>query len=190
MRAARDNPVAKVIVALMVAARSMTELETIEHQHAVRLARWSAALGTVGLITAVLGVGVPLALLAIACAMIALNHLASLRSEEARGVALVGLVAGVLALLVFPLLFATAVPRYISDREKGNHERCYLNLLALKRLPHPIDASDDAKHDPELKCPSGGKYRPVGTESWPRCSIPIHNQPPDQTQPPRRLRLS
>ena len=189
MRLACRTAGCKGLLGVYGAAGSMTELETIEHQHAIRLARWSAALGSLGLLTAVLGIGVPLALLGICCAMLALNHLASLRSEDARGIALVGLVAGVLALLVFPLLFATAVPRYLSERGKGNHHRCYLNLLSLSRLQHQAALPGGVTVSHPLKCPSGGKYR-LEPGLAPRCSIPIHNQPPDHPQPPRRLRLS
>jgi hypothetical protein len=179
----------------------MTELESIEHQHAIRLARWSAALGTLGLLTAVFGVGVLLALVAIGCATVALNHLATLRTEDARGVAFVGLAAGVLALLVFPLLVATAVPRFLAGREEANHEKCYSNLVAIDALrvaaardrTSPGASSDPSwMAQPELRerlqCPSGGKYRMNGARA--RCSIPMHNQPPGETAPPRRLRFS
>lgn len=175
----------------------MTELESIEHQHAIRLARWSAALGTLGLLTAVFGVGVLLALVAIGCATVALNHLATVRTEDARGVAFVGLAAGVLALLVFPLLVATAVPRFLAGREEANHEKCYSNLMAIDALRvasarKPASSAAPWTVQPELRerlqCPSGGKYRMNGTRA--RCSIPMHNQPPGGTAPPRRLRFS
>src|SRR5689334_9174907 len=109
----------------------MTELEAIDYRYAIRLARWSAVLGTLGLLTAVFGIGVLLALVAIGFGIVALNHLAALPADNARGVALVGLTAGVLALLMFPLLLATAVPRFIAAREEANHERCYSNLMAI-----------------------------------------------------------
>jgi hypothetical protein len=187
---------------MVAAARGMTELETIEHQHAIRLARWSAALGTLGLVTAVFGIGVLLAMAAIACAVLALNHLASLRSQDAHGIALIGLAAGILALLVFPLLMATAVPHFIDVREKTNHEICYGNLFAIDELMQAEHRSvrtgvrlapvEGAELDPavaEMKCPSGGKYR-VKERKPARCSIPLHNEPPGRMEPPRRLRFS
>jgi hypothetical protein len=180
----------------------MTELETIERQHAIRLARWSAALGTLGLVTAVFGIGVLLAMAAIACAVIALNHLATLRSDDAHGIALLGLAAGILALLVFPLLMATAVPRFIDAREKTNHELCHGNLVAIDELTQSgqrsvrtgvrLAPTEGAKLDPaveEMKCPSGGKYSVNGRKPA-RCSIPLHNEPPGRMEPPRRLRFS
>ena len=187
---------------MVAAARGMTELETIEHQHAIRLARWSAALGTLGLVTAVFGIGILLAMAAIGCAVIALNHLAFLRSQDARGIALVGLAAGILALLVFPLLMATAVPHFIDVREKTNHELCHENLFAIDELTQAehrsirmgvrLAPAEGAKLDSavaEMKCPSGGKYR-VNERKPARCSIPLHNEPPGRTEPPRRLRFS
>jgi len=182
----------------------MTELETIEHQHAIRLARWSAALGTLGLITAVFGVGVLLAMAAIACAIVALNQLASLHSQEAFGIALLGLAAGILALLVFPLLMATAVPHFIAAREKTNHDICFGNLIAIDELKQAranqsqrqgfrLFPTDEGNREPEwlekMKCPSGGKYS-VNERAAARCSIPIHNEPPGRMEPPRRLRFS
>jgi hypothetical protein len=160
----------------------MTESQAIEHRHTIRLARWSAALGTLGLITAAFGVGVLLALVAIGCALVALNQLATLRAHDARGVALLGLVAGVMALLVFPLLAATAVPRFIAARQKAMHERCHRNLIALN-----ASASRNAA---EVRCPTGGRYRTNVPNDTIRCSIPLHNERPGSPAPPPRLRFS
>jgi hypothetical protein len=183
----------------------MTELEAIDYRYAIRLARWSAVLGTLGLLTAVFGIGVLLALVAIGCGIVALNHLATLPADNARGVALVGLTAGVLALLMFPLLLATAVPRFIAAREEANHERCYSNLIAIDRVKHAraqaffrgAEAAGAGEIEKgrlflreRLKCPSGGKYNVNQPGGPPRCSIPIHNEPPGKAEPPRRLRFS
>jgi hypothetical protein len=186
-------------------SRSMNG-RSIELQQTVRLARWSAGLGTIGLLTAVFGVGVLLALAAILCAAIALNQLSATTAPDAHGVAVVGLLAGVLALLVFPLLLATAVPKFLSARKTAAQERCYSNLLAIDAAKEHWAQQHGARtgsrvSDDELftrgalvprepECPSGGRYvlRPIGQP--PRCSVPAHNDPPGPKRPPAELRFS
>jgi hypothetical protein len=179
--------------------------EAAELQQAIRLARWSVALGTVGLLTAVLGFGVLLALIAIACAVIALNRISPAHSHI-QGVAVVGLLAGILALLVFPLLLATAVPRFIADRRTAAHEQCYLNLLAIdsakEKWAQQRGAPDDVRPPPDElfgpgrimartpRCPSGGKYIIGTVEQSARCTIAEHNEPVGALGPPRQLQFS
>jgi hypothetical protein len=158
------------------------------------------------LLTVVLGVGVVLALVAILFAVAALNELTRVHSADALGIALIGLLAGVLSLLVFPLLLATAVPRFVAARQNTNHVRCYGNLSALEEAKQEWAQQHHAargtavrsneilraarSENARLRCPSGGKYS-VGAIGEPaRCSIPLHNEPPDRYEPPGALRLS
>jgi hypothetical protein len=179
--------------------------EAAELQQAIRLARWSAALGTIGLLTAVFGVGVLLALIAIACAAIALNQLSPVHSHI-QGIAAVGLLAGLLALLMFPLLLATAVPRFIVDRRIAAHERCYSNLLAIdaakEKWAQQRGAPDNVRPPTDElfgihgimartpQCPSGGKYIIGTVEQSARCTIAEHNEPVGASGPPRQLQFS
>jgi hypothetical protein len=180
--------------------------ETVELRETLRLARWSAALGTIGLLTAVFGVGVLLALVAILFAIAALNELTRVHSADAQGIAIIGLLAGVLSLLVFPLLLATAVPRFVAARQNVNHLRCYGNLSAIEeakqewaRQHHTLRGTlvpvkkillIAAPGREPLRCPSGGKYAVAAIGIPARCSIPLHNEPPDRYEPPGSLRLS
>jgi hypothetical protein len=178
---------------------------TAELQQTIRLARWSAALGTIGLVTAVFGVGVLLALAAIACAAVALNQLSATPAPDGHGIAVVGLLAGVLALLIFPLLLATAVPRFIAATRNSAHERCYANLLAIDAAKEQwAQRHNAARAEPvtvvtlltsgalpeQVRCPSRGRYMagPAGAPA--RCSVTGHNEPPGPTMPPRQLRFS
>lgn len=180
--------------------------DAVQLQQTLRLARWSAALGTIGLLTAVFGIGVLLALIAILFAIAALNELTAVHSADAQGIALIGLLAGVLSLLVFPLLLAAAVPRFVAAKQNANHVRCYGNLSAIEEAKqewvrrHHVSRGSivqarevlrmSAENGERLRCPSGGKYS-VGIVGVPaRCSIPLHNEPPDRYEPPGALRLS
>lgn len=170
-----------------------------------RLARWSAALGTIGLLTAVFGVGVLLALVAIACATVALNRISTAPAPDVQGVAVVGLLAGVLALLVFPLLLATAVPRFVAAKQSTAHAHCYSNLLEIdaakdlwaqqnrlapsQRVSLNELVSGGALTDAP-RCPSGGHYIPGTIGKLARCSFAAHNEAPGPKQPPERLRFS
>jgi len=180
--------------------------DTLELQHTIRLAKWSAALGTIGLLTAVAGVGVLLALVAIVCAVIALNQHSASRVPDAHGVAVMGLLAGILALLVFPLLLATAVPKFLAARQSSAQERCYANLLAIDAAKEQwarqhqaapgtrVALSDLFAHgttfERELRCPSGGRYFAGAVGKPARCSMASHNEPPGPRRPPNELRFS
>jgi hypothetical protein len=180
--------------------------DVIELQQTIRLARWSAVLGTIGLLTSVFGFGVVFALIGIGCAVVALNHVSSLHSQDIQGIALVGLLAGVLALLLFPLLLATAVPRFIAARQIAAHEQCYKNLLSIdatkQKWARQYGAPDFAR--PTFRqlfgpdgitgrtphCPSGGKYSIGAVDRSARCSVEEHNEPVGASGPPRQLQFS
>jgi hypothetical protein len=183
----------------------VTEADAIELQPVTRLAKWSVALGTLGLLTTVFGIGVILALIGIGCAAVVLNQSSETRAPDAHHIALVGLLASVLALLVFPLLFATAVPRFIATKQAAAHERCYSNLLTIdaakeqwarrhhvprgeRIAANAFDESRLPKHF--LHCPSGGHYAIGGIGRRPRCSITAHNESLGTATPPRQLRFS
>jgi hypothetical protein len=180
--------------------------EVNELESTARLARWSVALGTFGLLTAVFGIGVLLALVAIALALVALNQISEATAQELQGLAIVGLLAGILALLVFPLLVATAVPRFFSMRQHAAHVECYENLIAIDSVKTAWADARNAREGARIHaaalfgnegvapakpvCPAGGSYRvnPLGTPA--RCSNPLHNEPPGRVGPPRQLKLS
>lgn len=180
--------------------------DVIELQQTIRLARWSAVLGTIGLLTSVFGVGVVFALIGIGCAVVALNHISPVHSQDIQGIALVGLLAGVLALLLFPLLLATAVPHFIATRQIMAHEKCYANLLnidaAKQKWARQYGAPEYARPTARQlfgpdgvmawtpRCPSGGKYSIATVDQSARCSIDEHNEPVGASGPPRQLQFS
>jgi len=180
--------------------------ETKVPTQGIRLANWSAVLGAIALLTTAWGIGVLLALVAIACAVLALHQLPMERALASQGLAVAGLLAGVLALLLFPLLLATTVPHFLSQKQVAAHERCYANLLmidvakeqwARQHRAHAnsratgaeLFGTDPAPERPPA-CPSGGRYV-IGSIGKPaRCSIREHNQSPGRKSPPGQLKIS
>lgn len=156
-----------------------------------RLAGWSTALGVAAILTAVVGIGVLLALLSIGLGVIALSRLQPWRPHDGHNLALSGIILGFVALLAFPVLLATAVPHLVTAYRSHEARLCARNLQDIQsakqawagqhhlsngtpvRLPHLYPTPAQPPH-----CPAGGRYRinPVGTP--PECSIITHNEPP------------
>lgn len=159
-----------------------------------RLAAWSLGLGVAGLLTVVFGIGVLLALAALILGAIVLTEIRTWQPNDGHGVALCGIAFALAALLAFPILLATVVPRFISWRRAQHQEVCYSNLQAIAEAKARwatehrattntvVRVADLGSVVAELSCPGEGRYKinPVGTP--PQCSIVAHNDPPPSTR--------
>jgi len=165
---------------------------TVTSAREQRLAGWSLILGVTGLLTAIAGIGVLLALAAIVLGGLALALLHPWRPHDGHVAALCGVIFGIAALLAFPVLLATAVPRLVALHREHQAVSCWENLhfIALTKdewaRAHQatngtaIATNDFAAVFPNglPRCPGGGRYRvnPVGTP--PECSIVAHTLAP------------
>lgn len=157
-----------------------------------RLAIVSLGLGIVGLLTAIAGIGVLLAVAAVYTGIVALDRLRPWHPHDGHSLALSGIVLGIATLLSFPLLFATIVPRWITFSQSREHRECFIRLQQIARLKDAwaqahhatngafidLRASDELAALVQSRCPGGGRYllKPVGMA--PACSITWHNAPP------------
>jgi uncharacterized membrane protein (UPF0136 family) len=154
------------------------------------LAIWSLVLGILGLTCFSFLTGIP----AIVCGHKARGRISrSSGTLTGEGIALAGLITGyvgiALALLMFPLLLAIAIPNFVKARESAMKNACITNLQQIEGakeqwalenkkqagdLPQASHLFDYLNGRALPLCPSGGTYSINATDTPPTCTIPGH----------------
>jgi hypothetical protein len=155
-----------------------------------RLAAWSLGLGITGLLTTIAGIGVLLAIAALVCGAIALAELRPWHPHDGHGWALTGIIFALAAVLAFPLLLSTAVPRFITSHRAKEHAQCYANLQRIAEAKTQWSTTHHATNGTvitlaelgegvvSLTCPGKGHYKANAVGASPECSVAAHNLKP------------
>jgi competence protein ComGC len=120
------------------------------------MARTAMILGIVGLLTAILGIGILLGIVALILGIVSLTTIAKNPQLTGKGFATTGIVTGGLCILVAPvlLLIAILVPSLGKARELSNRSVCAANLRGIAQSVN-IYAADNNDAYPIIARPGG-----------------------------------